>query len=109
MVAYDLVQSGNLRIWDSKGGNFVNPVGYDTDADGRVFSYVAYVDGGTVENNNFYPITDATISYWADWSENEGSISSPYSDGVLEGAGDICLYALDKSGLEYDEAEWHGS
>lgn len=107
LVSYDLTQGGNLRIWDSRGGNFVNPIEIALDSDGNLYSYVSFNLGGEIEDNNFYYGNEET-TYWADWSENDGSISSPYSDGVLEGAGDICLYALDKSGLEYDEAEWQG-
>ena len=108
LVAYDLTQGGNLRIWDSKGGNFVNPIEVGTDSDGNVYSYVSYDYGTEIENNNFDASGDESITYWADWSENDGAISSPYSNGVLEGAGDICLFCLDKSGLEYDEPEWEG-
>ncbi len=110
IVSYDLTQGGDLRIWDSRGGNFVNPILTTTDPDGRIYSYVQYNFGtpAEVEDNNFYALGDEDVSYWAGWSENEGSIYSPYSEGVLEGAGDICLYALDASGLDYDVSEWQG-
>ena len=109
IIAYDLVLSGNIRVWDSKGGYFENPIEYQTDSTGRVYSYVAYNFGGEIANNNFNATGEHDISYFADWSASNGSIDSPYSDSYLEGAGDICIYALERSGLEFDNEAWAGA
>ncbi len=108
IIAYDLVEAGNIRVFDSKGGYFENPIEYQTDSEGRVYSYVAYNFGGEIADNNFYALGDNDVTYFCDWSVSNGSISSPYSESFLEGAGDICLYFLDKSGLQYDYDSWAG-
>lgn len=111
IVSYNLVAATNLRIWDSTGGNFVNPVEVGTDSEGRPYSFVTYyVSGGTnIEDNSFFPVGDDDQQFWVQWSEYDGSFLDDASpDGYMTGGGDLCLYFLDKSGLEYDEDEWEG-
>ena len=80
------------------------------DADGRVFSFVQYnVVGTNVEDNSFNPIGDDDQQFWVQWSEYDGALlDDAAADGYLTGAGDLCIYFLDLSGLEYDENEWEG-
>lgn len=109
IVAYSLIEATQLRIWDNTGGNFVNPVQAAIDSNGEFFSYVQYnVAGSNVEDNSFFPAGDDDQEFWVQWSEFSGAIPNPYGQGYLEGAGDICIYALEKSGLKYDYAAWAG-
>lgn len=110
LVAYDTVEAINLRIYSTKEGNFVNPVETALDSNNRIYSFVRYTFGASeIENNNFaVGGINEDVKYYTQWSEYDGAISNPYGDGYLEGAGDICLYALERSGLEFDYEAWIG-
>ena len=52
------------------------------------------------------PVTNNDIQYWAFIEEG---MASPYSDGVLTGAGDVCLWALTVSGVNVDFDAWYNA
>ena len=86
----------------------------DTDSNGRIYSSVDFVVGGgpthNIENNNFLirGIFDGD-QYWAQWSEYDGAMLYEESpEGYLTGAGDIILYMLAQTSLDYDENAWQG-
>lgn len=107
IVCYGTIEATELRIYDSTFGNFVNPVETAVDSKGRIYSYVRYnVLGPNTEDNAFFPFRDDDQEYWAQWSEYDGAQLSPFTAGPLTGAGDICIYFLQNSGLEYDHEEW---
>lgn len=110
ILGYGLMEAINIRIFEASGGNFVNPIETDIDSQGRIYSYVQYnvPPGSNIEDNSFNPVGNQTDQYWAQWSEYGGALLNPYSDGVLTGAGDICIYLLQESGLEYDFNAWSG-
>ena len=108
LIAYDLTESGSVRVYDSRGGYFENPIETDIDSNGQIYSYVA-LDGTTPEEfDNFDTSGDTDIEYWTDWTPSNGSVLSPYSNEAINGAGDICIYFLEKSGLDYDFEAWSG-
>ena len=106
---YSIIRQHLYFFTRFRGGYFENPIEYDTDSQNRIYSYVAFNFGGEIVDNNFYAGGDNDVKHYADWSVSNGSIDSPYSDNFLEGAGDICLYALDRSGLEFDHEAWAGA
>lgn len=109
IVGYGIMEAVNLRIFDSTGGNFVNPIETDVDSEGRIYSYVQYNTlGPTIEDNAFFPAGGENDQYWGQWSEYGGALINPYDNGVLTGAGDLCLYLLEQSGLEYNFNAWAG-
>jgi hypothetical protein len=109
IVAYDIVKASSLRIWDSTGGNFVNPVETATDSQGRIYSYVQYnVLGPNTEDNSFFPVGDDDQQFWVQWSEYDGGQLNQFGNSYLTGAGDICLMYLALTGLDYDTEEWSG-
>lgn len=50
------------------------------------------------------PLTDDQLQYWA---QVEKGIQSPFSDDVLEGGGDVCMWALTTSNANIDYAAWY--
>jgi hypothetical protein len=108
IIAYHPIESEFIRVYDNDDGNFVNPVELGVDSNGYSYSYIRfYTGGGNVEDNSFSFATAMTDEIWAQWSEYDGGgIPNPFSDGVLEGAGDICRFFLDMAGLDYDASAW---
>lgn len=110
-VSYDATPEGNIRVFDSEGGYFENPIENEIDSNGRLFSYVQYnfgVPPGEIVDNNFKASPDMDTQYWLDFSDSNGARFSPFSEEILEGAGDICIYFLEQSGLKYDAEAWTG-
>lgn len=77
------------------------------DTDGQRYSYIDlsgevfnYPGDPSAANN-----ATAPSSYWVTFTDG-GGLRSPYRDGVLEGGGDICRWALSRSGVDVDHGAW---
>ena len=79
----DIVLTGT-----SQGDKFIN------------YSKIQIGTSFTVED----PATNTDIQYWAYLDKG---IPSPYSDDVLTGGGDLCLWALTVSGVDVDYDAWY--
>jgi hypothetical protein len=109
IIAYHPVEADFIRVYDNNDGNFVNPVEIGVDSNGDTYSYVRYYQNpaSNLEDNGFSFDTGSTEEIWGQWSEYDGGgIPNPFSDGVLQGAGDICRFFLDMAGLDYDASAW---
>lgn len=108
IIAMGTVTAPRIRIWDQDGGNFVNYVYTATNADGTQYSYTWYELGHVIEDNNFVPGLDEDQTFWVSWAEYGEGIQDPLTGQSLGPAGNLCLYCLDQTGLEYDKAAWVG-
>jgi len=108
IIAMGTVTAPRIRIWDQDGGNFVNYVFTDTNADGTKYSYTWYEQGHVIEDNSFVPGLDEDQTFWVSWAEYGEGIQDPLTGQSLGPAGNLCLYCLDQTGLEYDKAAWVG-
>ena len=120
LIAHHSVQASIGRIYDPKGGSFRNPVLEDVDNEGNVYSYINYqIIGSTpnvLEYDDFQQIAvDAAGNpvelwneYYASWGEEDGGFYQDFLEGAMTGGGDICLYVLDRLGLDYDYGAWAG-
>ena len=120
LIAHHSVKASIGRIYDPKGGSFRNPVLEDVDDEGNVYSYINYQIVGSTPNvleyDDFQQIAvDAAGNpvelwneYYASWGEEDGGFYQDFLSGAMTGGGDICLYVLDRLGLEYDYGAWAG-
>ena len=108
IIAMGTVTAPRIRIWDQDGGNFVNYVYTATNADGTQYSYTWYELGHVIEDNTFVPGLDEDQTFWVSWAEYGEGIQDPLTGQSLGPAGNLCLYCLDQTGLEYDKAAWVG-
>jgi hypothetical protein len=69
----------------------------------RSTSYVA-VDSSYFGGNITDPLTDDQLEYWG---QCEKGLKSPFGDDVLEGGGDVCMWALTSSNANIDYAAWY--
>jgi len=67
-----------------------------------LYSQIEISPSVTVES----PTTNQDIEYWVFIEEG---MPSPYSDGVLTGGGDLCLWALTVSGVDVDYDAWYNA
>lgn len=120
LIAHHAVKATIGRIYDPKGGSFRNPILQDIDAEGNVYSYINYQILGSgpnvIEYDNFQQnAVDASgnpvelwTEYYASWGEEDGGFYQDFLSGAMTGGGDICLYVLDRLGLDYDYGAWAG-
>lgn len=108
IIAMGTVTAPRIRIWDQDGGNFVNYVYTDTNADGTQYSYTWYEQGHVIEDNSFIPGLDEDQTFWVSWAEFGEGIQDPLTGQSLGPAGNMSLYCLEQIGLEYDKAAWVG-
>jgi hypothetical protein len=119
LIASHSVRASVGRIYDKVGGSFRNPILEDVDDEGNLYSYINYrVVGLTpdvLEYDDFQTSTgtggggiDLWTDYYASWGEEDGGFFEVYTEGAMKRAGDICLYFLDKAGLEYNYSAWSG-
>jgi len=69
----------------------------------RSTSYAA-VDSSYFGGNITDPLTDDQLEYWG---QIDKGLKSPFGDDVLEGGGDICMWALTSSNANIDYASWY--
>lgn len=108
IIAMGTVTAPRIRIWDQDGGNFVNYVYTDTNADGTQYSYTWYEQGHVIEDNSFIPGLDEDQTFWVSWAEFGEGIQDPLTGQSLGPAGNMSLYCLEQIGLEYDKEAWVG-
>jgi hypothetical protein len=108
IIGVGKVDAGRVRIWDQDGGNFVNIVRTQTNSDGTRYSYTTYKLGAVIEDNNFVPGLDEDQTFWVSWAEYGEGIQDPLTGQSLGVAGNLCLYLLEKTGLQYNKDAWIG-
>ena len=105
-IAGHQVKSSTVTIFDSKGNSETAPVGTFVGSQNNIFSYatVDFHPSTTLQS----AVADNTIEYWVAWiDDGGGGIPSPFSDGVLENGGEICLWALTYTGTDIDYDAWY--
>jgi hypothetical protein len=95
--------SSQIKIKDTEGNILTANTEISTVYwDNRFFSYTRCLDPnpGTLRN----PITYENEEYWAYITEG---MPNPVGTGVLEGGGDICIWALTATNVQIDYDAWH--
>jgi len=79
------------------------PVEYDVDNKGTLFAYVTLTPA-ILSFEDKFTINDNFFVKWIDTSgvPQEGGMKSPYGEGVLTKAGEVIRWAVDKSGMRWD-------
>lgn len=104
-VACDHIVSTTGKLKDTKNHTDTGDIKLTGTSQGNKFINFSRLEIGTsftVED----PTTNQDIEYWAFIEEG---MPSPYSDGVLTGGGDLCLWALTVSGVDVDYDAWYNA
>ena len=109
MVAGHLVVDTEILIQDDAFQSVIKPISSAIDINGNQYSYVTLVVGDVIALPGY---TLTGISYYGKSREywvrgwGAGGMPNPYGEGVLELAGDVCRWALDRSGQKIDPGAW---
>ena len=115
LIAHHPVKASIGRIYDPAGGSFRNPILVDSDGEGNLYSYVNFkiisTGADVLEYDNFQQSSGGVEifqDFYASWGEEDGGYFQAFSSGTMTGGGDICMYFLEKIGLDYDYQAWAG-
>ena len=108
MIAGHKVDASHVGIRDGDYSTTVVNVQEAKDTNGVLYSYVditstgLYVPDDTGHSNKSY------FTRWYDQvrSSYEGAHLNPFGDGILEGGGDLIMFALSKTGMKVDWEAW---
>lgn len=104
MIAGHEVEATQIVIQDENFMEVTKNIGVRDDGRGNVFSYVRLVPSDNVAIPN-YTGSGESRQWWY-YFTNGGGLANPFGDGDLKGAGDICRWALQRSGQLIDDGAW---
>lgn len=104
MVAGHPTTATTLVIQDDNFQQATKTIETDDDGRGNIFSFVSLVPSDNVAIPN-YTGSGESREWWV-YFTNGGGLINPFGDGDLKGAGDICRWALQRSGQLIDDGAW---
>jgi len=104
MVAGHPTTATTLVIQDDNFEEATKTIETDDDGRGNIFSFVSLVPSDNVAIPN-YTGSGESRQWWV-YFTNGGGLINPFGDGDLKGAGDICRWALQRSGQLIDDGAW---
>lgn len=103
MVAGHLVEASKATIQDDNYNQVTKNIQTDNDGRGNVYSYIIVNTSDNVAMPNYSGSGDSR-EWWV--YMNGGGLLNQYGDGDLSRGGDICRWALSRSGTRFDDAAW---
>jgi hypothetical protein len=103
MIAGHRIQSTSATIQDDQLQSATKTVLTDTDGEGNIYSYITIVPSDNVSMPGYTGSGDSR-EWWV--YLNDGGYLNPYGDGALARGGDICRWALHRSGQRVDDGAW---
>ena len=95
--------STTAKVKDSKGNSINEDLRFKTKKlEARFFTYASIADPNP--NTLVDPGTNEEVEYWAFIEEG---LPNPIGDGVLTGAGDVCIWALTSTNIQIDYDAWY--
>lgn len=113
MIAGHAVKATHVRIRDARYNAASLAVVEGVDANGALYSYVDIQGAGLILANS---LTNDKREYWITWNydlapfggsgKSGGALVNSEGDDFITGAGDICIWALRKTGAVIDYPAW---
>lgn len=103
MIAGHSVTSTSVKIQDDNFNSATKSISTAADGQGNIYSYIELVPADNVA----MPGTGTSGESREWWIYlNDGGYINPYGDGSLSRGGDICRWALNRSGQQVDDGSW---
>lgn len=103
MIAGHPVLASNATIQDDNFQTATKSIFVDDDGRGNLYSYIELKTSDNVAMPNYSGSGDSR--QWWVYMDGDG-IVSPYSEEGLTGGGDLCRWALSKTGQKVDDDAW---
>jgi hypothetical protein len=104
MVAGHPVGASTCVIQDENFMEATKSIGIADDGRGNAYSYIRLTTSDNVAMPNYTGSGDSR-SWWIYFTDG-GGLANPFGAGDLKGAGDICRWALQRSGQRIDDGAW---
>jgi len=104
MVAGHPITATSVVIQDDNYETDTKTIQYDDDGRGNVYGYIELATSDDVAIPG-HSANGESREWWI-YFENGGGLVNPFGDGDLKGAGDICRWALQRSGQRIDDGAW---
>jgi len=106
MLSDGIITASSATIQDDNFKSASKTVLTDTDGRGNFYSYIELKTSDNVAMPNYSGSGDSR-SWWF-YVTGGGGIENPYGEGYLSKAGDLCRWALSRSGQNVDDDSWAG-
>ena len=104
MVAGHPITATSAVIHDDKYDTDTKTIQFDDDGRGNIYAYIE------LDTSDDVAIPGSTVNgesrEWWVYMTGGGGLVNPFGDGDLQGAGDICRWALQRSGQIIDDGAW---
>ncbi len=104
MVAGHPITATSAVIQDDKYDTDTKTIQFDDDGRGNIYAYIE------LDTSDDVAIPGSTVNgesrEWWVYMTGGGGLVNPFGDGDLQGAGDICRWALQRSGQIIDDGAW---
>tara|TARA_R100000664_G_C2760064_1_gene150710 strand:- start:7556 stop:9250 length:1695 start_codon:yes stop_codon:yes gene_type:complete len=112
LIAAHEVEASSVFIHDFQNNVASVTVASEIDTFGNIVS-ICNINGTALKHSKILGINTDDIHYWIRWGDytgvsTAGAHPNPFGTGLLEGGGDLCRWALEKTGLEVDWSSWNG-
>ena len=106
LIAAHSVEAASVWIQDDTFQAVQKSVSRGVDSKGNEYSYLIITNSDTIAIPG-HTSHGTSRSWWCSWFVAfGGGINNPYGDGILTGAGDICRWAINKTGQRVDDGAW---
>ncbi|MAA65636.1 MAG: hypothetical protein CL581_12760 [Alteromonadaceae bacterium] len=104
MVAGHPITATSAVIQDDKYDTDTKTIQFDDDGRGNIYAYIE------LDTSDDVAIPGSTVNgesrEWWVYMTGGGGLVNPFGEGDLQGAGDICRWALQRSGQIIDDGAW---
>jgi hypothetical protein len=104
MIAGHPVEATELVVQDDNFMEVTKTISIADDSRGNTYSYIRLIPSDNVAIPGYSGSGDSR-EWWVYFTDG-GGLANPFGDGDLKGAGDICRWALQRSGQRIDDGAW---
>ena len=106
LISTGTIENTQVTIQDSNFQVVTKTVETAADTDNNIYSFISVANTDGLDLPGYFR-EGSTNEWWISYNPaNGGGMLSPYTEGSLSGAGDICRYVLSRLNVDIDDGAW---